>query len=86
MQSEKTQSKKVSGALYRAIPVPPPIQAGEIGQAAVTDAANHQLDRYAQDIEQYLQTSQMRDLLDKLQAEVNPAAHESRPPMRLHRE
>lgn len=86
MQSKKTQSKKVSGALYRAIPVPPPIEPGEIGQAGVTDAANHQLDRYAQDIEQYLQTSQMRDLLDKLQAEVSPASDVQRPHMRLHRE
>ena len=58
MQSNKTQSKEKFGPVHRAIPQPPPMAAplpevapGEIGAAAVTDAANHQLDRYAQDID-----------------------------------
>ena len=89
MQSNKTQSKENFGPVHRAIPQPPPaaplpeVAPGEIGAAAVTDAANHQLDRYAQDIEQYLQASKLRALLDKLQAEVNPA---DPPPLRLRRD
>jgi hypothetical protein len=86
MQSKKTQSKEMFGAFYRAIPDPQPapqVEPGEIGQAAITDAATHQLDRYAQDIEQYLQTSRMRALLDKLQAEATPSAP---PQLRLRRD
>lgn len=90
MQSNKTQSKEKFGPVHRAIPQPPPVAAplpdvapGEIGAAAVTDAANHQLDRYAQDIEQYLQASKLRALLYKLQAEVNPA---DPPLLRLRRD
>ena len=89
MQSDKTQSNDTFAPVYRAVPQPaqeapaPEIQPGEIGAAAVTDAANHQLDRYAQDIEQYLQASKLRALLDKLQAEVNPA---DPPLLRLRRD
>lgn len=90
MQSNKTQSKEKFGPVHRAIPQPPPVAAplpevapGEIGAAAVTDAANHQLDRYAQDIESYLQSSKLDALLDKLQSEINPATP---PQLRLRRE
>jgi hypothetical protein len=87
MQPNKTQSKEKLGPVHRAIPQPPPaalpeVAPGEIGAAAITDAANHQLDRYAQDIEQYLQTSKLRTLLDKLQAQVNPDP----PRLRLRRD
>jgi len=89
MQSDKTQSNDTFAPVYRAVPQPaqeapaPEIQPGEIGAAAVTDAANHQLDRYAQDIESYLQSSKLDALLDKLQSEINPATP---PQLRLRRE
>jgi hypothetical protein len=89
MQSNKTQSNDAVAPVYRAVPQPaqeapaPEIQPGDIGAAAVTDAANHQLDRYAQDVEAYLQSSKVDALLDKLRAEIDPAAP---PRLRLRRE
>jgi hypothetical protein len=89
MQSNKTQSNDAFAPVYRAVPQPaqeapaPEIQPGDIGAAAVTDAANHQLDRYAQDVEAYLQSSKVDALLDKLRAEIDPAEP---PRLRLRRE
>jgi hypothetical protein len=89
MQSNKTQSNDAFAPVYRAVPQPsqeaqaPAIQPGDIGAAAVTDAANHQLGPYAQDIEAYLQSSKLDALLDKLQSDINPATP---PQLRLRRE
>ena len=89
MQSNKTQSNDAFAPVYRAVPQPAQeataseIQPGEIGAAAVTDAANHQLDRYAQDIEAYLQSSKLDALLDRIQSEISPATP---PQLRLRRE
>jgi hypothetical protein len=88
MQSNQKQSKESFSPVYRDLPQPAPeapapeIRPGDIGAAAVTDAANHQLDRYAQDVETYLQSSKLDALLDKLQSEINPAP----PQLRLRRE
>jgi hypothetical protein len=88
MQSNQKQASKAVPPVYRDIPQPPQetpqpqIQPGDIGAAAVTDAANHQLDRYAQDVETFLQSSRLDALLDRLQSDINPAP----PQLRLRRD
>jgi 3-hydroxy-3-methylglutaryl CoA synthase len=89
MQSKKKQSKRVSKVVYRAIKATPQAEnadaggAGRAAQEAVAAAALHQLNRYAADIEQFLQASKMRTLLDRLQAEIAPPVADQPPRMRL---
>jgi hypothetical protein len=45
---------------------------GEAGKAAVTAAALHQLNRYAKEIQDFLETSRMDSLLDQIQSDLNP--------------
>src|SRR4051812_49202291 len=80
------------GTVYRevpasAVPASAPAPApGEVGQAAVTAAAVHQLNRYADDIEQYVNASNMRVLLNKIQGELKQDEPGKGPRMRLRRE
>ena len=80
------------GTVYREIPasaVPvaaPAAVAGDVGRAAVAAAALHQLNRYADDIEQYLNASNMRVLLNKIQGELKKDEPGRGPKMRLRRE
>jgi hypothetical protein len=88
MQLKKKQSKRVSKVVYRAIKATPQAEnvdaaAGRAAQEAVAAAALHQLNRYAADIEQFLQASRMRALLDRLQAEIAPPMADQPPRMRL---
>jgi hypothetical protein len=89
MQLKKKQSKRVSKLVYRAIKATPPAENADAGggsraaQEAVAAAALHQLNRYAADIEQFLQASKMRTLLDRLQAEIAPPVADQPPRMRL---
>lgn len=79
MRSKKKESNRTPAAVYRSIktrsandpasvPPPPP---GHIGQAAVNAAALHQLNRYAKDIEEFIETSRMDALLNQLQATID---------------
>jgi hypothetical protein len=60
--------KKTSGADASSVPSAPH---GHIGEAAVNAAARHQLHRYAQDIEDYIESSRMDALLNQLQATID---------------
>jgi hypothetical protein len=88
-QNKKSRSNKPPTTVHRAIaeaPVPPPQpRPGDIGQAAIAAATLHQLNRYAQDIQQYLNTSKMRALLNRVQAdmELDPIPQ---PRMRLRKD
>lgn len=98
MRSKKKNPSRAPAPIYRAIKVPPPPiiapladqpappnHPGEAGKAAITAAALHQLNRYAQDIQDFLETSRMDSLLDQIQSDL------ARPPipyprLRLHRD
>jgi hypothetical protein len=94
MQSKKKQ-RKGSKPVYRAIPprvptaaqqLPPPaqdLQPGEIGQAAVTAAALHQLNQYAADVEAFMRASRMRTLVNRIQSEIAPPTVAEQTYMRL---
>jgi hypothetical protein len=78
-----------TATVYREIPasnVPETPAPGQVGQAAVTAAAMHQLNRYADDIEQYVNASNMRVLLNKIQGELKKDQPGTGPKMRLRRE
>jgi hypothetical protein len=47
--------------------------AGAAGQAAMTAAALHQLTRYADDIQAFLQEAQLDAILDRLQHDIDLA-------------
>jgi hypothetical protein len=99
MRSKKKNPSRVPAPVYRAIKVPPPpapqpiaspadrdtpqCQPGEAGKAAVTAAALQQLNRYAQDIHEFLEASQMETIVSQLSAELHPNKRDERPPLRL---
>jgi hypothetical protein len=83
--------------IYVAIPVAPAaaaaeappgqtIEPGQLGQAAVTAAAQHQLDRYAEEVQEYLASSQMDTLVNRIQAELDKDDPAKRPRLRLRRD
>jgi hypothetical protein len=94
MRSRKQIAKKQSAAPpvtpihVELPPVPPPpspeAAPGAAGQAAANAATLHQLARYAQEVEKYVRSSQLDNLLTKVQSDLqrNPDA----PPLRLRRE
>ena len=61
-------------------------QPGDVASAAVRAAAIHQLNQYAQYIEEFLQQSQMRTIVNRLQAEVAPPTMEEQDYLRLRRD
>lgn len=69
---------------------PPPSveqsQAGDAASAAVRAAAINQLNQYAAYIEQFLQESRMRTIVNRLQAEVAPPTMEEQTYLRLRRD
>jgi hypothetical protein len=76
-------------AVYREIPAvaPAPVEEpGKIGGAAVKAAALHQLNRYADEIEQYVNASNMRLLLNRIQGDLKKDEPGAGPKMRLRRE
>jgi hypothetical protein len=52
--------------------VPPQPEPGAVGEAAVAAAARRQLDRYAEDIRQFLESSRVDTILNRLEAEFGP--------------
>jgi hypothetical protein len=97
MRSKKKNPSRAPAPIYRAIKVPPPSTApladqpaapnhpGEAGKAAVTAAALQQLNRYAQDIQDFLETSRMDSLLDQIQSDL-ARPRIPYPRLRLHRD
>ena len=73
MRSKKKQADRTPATIYRAIKTSDPCtpRAGHVGQAALTAAARHQLYRYAQDIEDYLESAKLDALLNQLQTDMN---------------
>jgi hypothetical protein len=86
--NEPVTSNQQVETVYRAIPATavPAAAPGEVGQAAVTAAAMHQLNRYADDIEQYINASNMRVLLNRIQGELKKDQPGKGPRMRLRRD
>ena len=89
-ESVSSKQQQQTATVYREIPqtavTSPSPAPGEVGQAAVTAAATHQLNRYAEDIEQYVNASDMRLLLNKIQGELKQDEPGTGPKMRLRRE
>src|SRR5258706_2566502 len=98
MRSKKKNPTRVPAPVYRAIKVPPPqpiaspvdrdttqCQPGEAGKAAITAAALQQLNRYAQDIQDFLEASRMDSLLDQIQSDLS-RPRIPHPVLRLHRD
>jgi hypothetical protein len=90
-QKRKQASKQIAAApIHRAIPLqetppPPQQQPGDAGQVALAAAALHQLNRYAQDVQNYLNSSKLRLLVNQIEADIrlNPPPA---PRMRLRRD
>ena len=61
-------------------------QSGDVASAAVRAAAIDQLNQYAAYIEQFLQESRMRTIVNRLQAEVAPPTMEEQNYLRLRRD
>ena len=76
----------VAAAAAATVPAPVDVQPGEVGAAAVKAAAMRQLDRYADDIEQYVNASNLRVLLNRIQGDLKKEDPASSPKMRLRRE
>jgi hypothetical protein len=83
MASKKKQQSLEIAPVYRAIKNG---NRGAAGQTAVTAAALQQLDRYAADIQRFLEESQTKSILDQLQAELNRALPGVRPALRICRD
>jgi hypothetical protein len=85
-----TKAAHESAAAAQNSPPPPTSieqsQPGEVANAAVRAAAIDQLNQYAAYIEQFLQESQMRTIVNRLQAEVAPPTMEEQTHMRLRRD
>jgi 3-oxoacyl-ACP reductase-like protein len=100
--SESNRQQTPQATVYREIPAAPAaaaaaaaaamvpastdVQPGEIGAAAVKAAAMRQLDRYADDIEQYVNASNLRVLLNRIQGDLKKEDPAGSPKMRLRRE
>jgi hypothetical protein len=79
--------RQIPAAAAAAATAPGP-QPGEVGRAAVAAAMTHQLHRYADEIEQYVNASNMRVLLNRIQGDLKRDDDDSaaRPKLRLRRE
>jgi hypothetical protein len=73
----KHQPNQNPAPIFRAINPPlagaPAATLGAAGQAALTSAALNQLNRYADDIQAFLQEAQLDAILDRLQDDLNCA-------------
>ena len=78
MRSKQQQPNQNPAPIYRSIKSPPDRaqparRTGASGQPALTTAALHQLNRYAEDIEAFLNSSRLEAILDHLQADIDCA-------------
>ena len=87
-QQQATVYREIPGAAAAAatLPAPDAVEPGAIGAAAVKAAALRQLDRYADDIEQYINASNMGALLNRIQGDLKKADPAGSPKMRLRKE
>ena len=88
--SSSSPKKNPAVPVYKAIKrpqiaPPPEPQPGDIGQAAIAAAALHQLNRYARDVQDYLNSSKMRSLLTRIEADMQ-LDPPPRPRMRIRRD
>ena len=87
MRQNKKPVMKIA-PVHRAIKTPAPRpeplnEPGQLGEAALNAAALHQLNRYAEDIQEFLNARQVETILDGLQGDLEP----SKPPqLRLRRD
>jgi len=84
--SGEAEAAQKSAAMAQNSPPVEPSQPGDVASAAVRAAAIHQLNEYAQYIEQFLQESRMRTIVNRLQAEVAPPTMEEQNYLRLRRD
>jgi hypothetical protein len=88
VETPRVQQKAAADAAQN----PPPSlsveqsQPGDLASAAVRAAAIDQLNQYAAYIEQFLQESRMRTIVNRLQAEVAPPTMEEQNYLRLRRD
>ena len=87
-QQRATVYHEIPGASAEAgmVPGPDAVEPGAIGAAAVKAAAMHQLDRYADDVEQYVNASNLRVLINRIQGDMKKEDPAGSPKMRLRRE
>lgn len=68
------------------VPASDAIEPGAVAAAAVKAAAMHQLDRYADDIEQYMNASNLRVLINRIQGDLKKEDPAGSPKIRLRRD
>jgi hypothetical protein len=90
MRSSKNKPASTTQAtpVYREIPsVPQPVEEpGRLGQETITAAALHQLNRYADEIDQYVNASNMRLLLNRIQGHLKKDDPARQPKLRRRRD
>ena len=94
VKKHKAESSQEQATVYREIPAaaaegaaaaPPTVRPGEVGAAAAKAATLHQLERYADEIEQYVNASNMRLWLNRIQGDLKKDDPAGGPKMRLRR-
>ena len=84
----KIEKKQVVTPIHVELPAPTPAAeaavAGEVGRAAARAATLHQLQSYADEVEQFVNSAQLESLLNRVQADLERAP--GTPQMRLRRE
>jgi hypothetical protein len=91
MRSKKQQPNQNPAPIHRSIKTQrdrenPARPTGASGQAALTAAALHQLNRYADDIQAFLDHSRLDAILDSLQADIDFADPNFQSFLTSHRE
>ena len=86
VETPRVQQKTADAAQNPPAPLEQPQPAGDVASAAVRAAAIDQLNQYAAYIEQFLQESRMRTIVNRLQAEVAPPTMEEQNYLRLRRD
>jgi hypothetical protein len=91
MRSKKNTTPKPVTPIHVELPAPPPPAAtpesptpGTEGQAAVRAATLQQLERFAEQVEQFVESSQLDTLINRLQPDLQRTPET--PPMRIRRE
>jgi hypothetical protein len=86
VETSRVQQKAADAAQNPPASVEQSQPAGDVASAAVRAAAINQLNQYAAYIEQFLQESRMRTIVNRLQAEVAPPTMEEQNYLRLRRD
>jgi len=86
VETPRVLQKAADAAQNSPAPLEPSQPIGDVASAAVRAAAIDQLNQYAAYIEQFLQESRMRTIVNRLQAEVAPPTMEEQDYLRLRRD